>query len=171
MVTYIISKKHRQSQLIIVWQNMTENAGRISVLPEKREIHHIIPTALICQWNIPPIFLTHSTYRMNFRPFILPVRYSIHFFENNYQSGKQPLLWFAKLQRIINCRIIRCLQLIQYARRMAILRENILFVQNVEKKRRFTAELPVIIVRFRTGMMERARNIRIVPYMISYILI
>jgi len=73
MVTYIISKQHRQSQLLIVWQNMTENAGRISVLPEKREIHHIIPTALICQWNIPPIFLTHSTYRMNFRPFILPV--------------------------------------------------------------------------------------------------
>ena len=38
--------------------------------------------------------------------------------------------------------------------------ESSILVRSVEKKQRYTAELPVIIVRSRTGMMENCRNLR-----------
>ena len=65
------------------------------------------------------------------------------------------------------CRIIRFLQPIRSAKNMVILQGNILPVLTVEKKQRFTAGSPVITVRFRTGMMERHRNTKIVNCMRS----
>ena len=71
---------------------------------------------------------------------------------------KRQQRWYERSHRTTNCRIIRFLQPIRSAKNMVILQGNILPVLTVEKKQRFTAGSPVIIVRFRTGTMERRRN-------------
>ena len=79
---------------------------------------------------------------------------------HTFLGEKLPELWSEKSQRIISCRIIQCLQHILSVRIMDTFPESSILVRFVEKKQRYTAELPVIIVRSRTGMMENCRNLR-----------
>ena len=96
--------------------------------------------------------------------------YSMHSLEKNFRIGKRQQRWYERSHRTTNCRIIRFLQPIRSAKNMVILQGNILPVLTVEKKQRFTAGSPVIIVRFRTGTMERRRNTKSGNYMRSVLL-
>ena len=130
-------------------------------LQQQRTVeHHITQTALICRLAIRRMYLPHWIFRMSCRRCIHQERYSIHSWEKNFRTGSQRQLWSEKSQRIISCRIIQCLQHILSVRIMDTFPESSILVRSVEKKQRYTAELPVIIVRSRTGMMENCRNLR-----------
>ena len=155
----------RQSLQLIVWQSMTESAGRISVQPEAEVILHIIQTVPTFRWNIQQIFLMHWIFRMNYRHCILQVLYSMHLLVRSFLTGRLQLRWFVRLLKIISFRITQFLLHIQYVRSMVISAESILPVRSVVKRRRFTAVLPVTTVRYRTGMTVKHRSIRTVPCM------
>ena len=135
-------------------------AKRISLQQQRTVEHHITQTALICRLAIRRMYLPHWIFRMSCRRCIHQERYSIHSWEKNFRTGSQRQLWSEKSQRIISCRIIQCLQHILSVRIMDTFPESSILVRFVEKKQRYTAELPVIIVRSRTGMMENCRNLR-----------
>ena len=160
-----IWKLLRQNLQPIVWQSMTESAGRISVQPEAEVILHIIQTVPIFRWNIQQIFLMHWIFRMNYRHCILPVLYSMLLSERSFLTGRLQLRWFVRLLRIISFRITQFLLHIQYVRSMVISAESILPVRSAVRRRRFIAVLPVTTVRSRTGMTVRHRSIRTVPCM------
>ena len=142
------------------WQNMMWSSSRISLQQQRTVEHHITQTALICRLAIRRMYLPHWIFRMSCRRCIHQERYSIHSWEKNFRTGSQRQLWSEKSQRIISCRIIQCLQHILSVRIMDTFPESSILVRFVEKKQRYTAELPVIIVRSRTGMMENCRNLR-----------
>ena len=123
--------------LPIVWPNMTENAGRILRLQARKGILLIIQTGLIFRLNIPQIFLMHWIFRMICRRFIHQVLYSMHLSVRSFLTGKQQQHWYVRLQRIINCRIIRFRRPILYVRNMATSAESISLVRNVVRRRRF----------------------------------
>ena len=70
-------------------------------------------------------------------------------------------------ERIINCLIILFHRLIQSAAITAISAVRFMNVRTAVKKRRFTAVLPDITGRYKTGMRARHRNSANVRYMIS----
>ena len=94
---------------LIVWQSMTESAGRISVQPEAEVILHIIQTVPTFRWNIQQIFLMHWIFRMNYRHCILQVLYSMHLSVRSFLTGRLQLRWFVRLLRIISFRITQFL--------------------------------------------------------------
>ena len=160
MVICITWRQLRQNLPHTVWQNMMWSSSRISSQQQRTAEHHIIQTALIFRSAIRRMCLPHWIFRMSCRHCIHQERYSIHSWEKNFRTGSQRQLWSEKSQRIISCRIIQCLQHILSVRIMDTFPESSILVRFVEKKQRYTAELPVIIVRSRTGMMENCRNLR-----------
>ena len=73
-----------------------------------------------------------------------------------------------RLLKIIDFHTIQCLQHILYVLIMDILLVNISLVQFVVKKQKFIVELLDTIDQFKTGMMERLKNIMIVKNMILF---
>ncbi len=76
-----------------------------------------------------------------------------------------------KSQRIISFRIIRCRRPILFVKITVICQVSNIFVRSVVRQRKFTAVLPVIIVRCKTGTTERRRSLKTEKYTIRNILI
>ena len=158
-------RQHLRNLLHIVWQNTTESAGRISRLPERREILLTIQTVLIFRLSIRQISLMHWIFRMNCRHCIHQELYSMHLSVRSFLTGRQQPHWCVRLQRIINCRITPFPRHIRYVRNMDISAVSISPVRNVARRQKFTAVSPDITDRYRTGMTVRLRNIRTVHSM------
>ena len=138
---------------------------RILRLQARKGILLIIQTVLIFRLNIPQIFLMHWIFRMICRRFIHQVLYSMHLSVRSFLTGKQQQHWYVRLQRIINCRIIRFRRPILYVRNMATSAESISLVRNVVRRRRFTVVSQDITDLYRTGMTVKHRSIRTVRFM------
>ena len=109
--------------------------------------------------------LMHWIFRMICRRFIHQVLYSMHLSVRSFLTGKQQQHWYVRLQRIINCRIIRFRRPILYVRNMATSAESISLVRNVVRRRRFTVVSQDITDLYRTGMTVKHRSIRTVRFM------
>ena len=161
----IIWKQHRQNRPPTVWQSMTKSSIRTLLRQENREIHHIIRTVLIFRSAIQRIFLMHWISRTDFRRFIHLEPYSMHFWVRSCQAGNQQQHLCVRSRKITVCRIIHFLRHTLYAKNTVTLQGNILPVRSAAKSLRYTAGSLVIIVRFRTGMMAKHRNIRTANFM------
>lgn len=146
---------------------MVSNGIRISSLLPSRMIPHTIPTALICLLAIPKIFLLRWIFRTNCRHCTHPVLYSMHSWAKNCLTGRVLHLWYAKLQKTTNCHIIRCLQPIPSVKITVIFPAKYMNAQSAARKQKYTAVSPGTIVRYRTGMMVRAKSLKTAKYTIS----
>ena len=104
------------------------------------------------------ISLRHWIFRTNCRLCTPLVQYSMHFWERNCPPGRLRPILCGRLQRITNCRIIRCLRHILSVKSTDIFPVNSMYARSAAQGQKYTAGLPDTTVRYRTGTMERQKS-------------
>ena len=118
----------------------------------------IIQIQAICPLAIPKMFFRLWIFKTNFSRFIQAERYSILFSAKSCRIGNRLRRWCERLRKTMSCRTIPYRRPIRSVPTMAILQASKAFARNAATKPRFTAVLPVITARCRTGTTARVKS-------------